>query len=129
MAFDLVEEHLSLGAHKSVSYLPLKALRLNGIPLDDYVDVAERRQLGIILIDGKDSWLGSSEGWDGGGVVYTFCRSELDKLMERHRSVLTDNHWPVDSEAFICKLATAFLEADHPVMPVVRDAFGDTNPV
>ena len=125
MAFNLIEENLSLGAHKSVSYLPLKALRLHGIPLENFVDAAESRQLGIIVIDGKDSWLRSAEGWDGGGIVYAFCRSELNKLIEDYRSVLVENSWPVDIESFIRKLATGWLDEDHPVLPVVRDAFGD----
>ncbi|POR54379.1 hypothetical protein [Bosea psychrotolerans] len=116
---DILESLALVGPAKPVGYLPLptvmKALRLT-IPAVEQEYANGSRQVRV---------LGPEDCCIKGGAVYVFDQPALASLLSASSRLLTDLGWPTDSEAFIRRIAVEWLTDDHPLIGLVRQAFGD----
>jgi hypothetical protein len=83
-----------------------------------YAEKAKSLHLMSIIVDEKESCIKS-------GAVYVYSADYLNKLLERSSDILIRNDWPSDNEGFIRTIARNWVEDGHPVMPIIREAFGD----
>jgi hypothetical protein len=115
----ILDEHLSLGPTKPLSYLPQATITKNlGLAVQAYVDLVKDRGAYAIV-------LGEDECAIGSGAVYAFDRVALNALLEAQGPVLQARQWPLEAEAFVRQVALNWLEEPNPVLPVVHLAFGD----
>jgi hypothetical protein len=120
----VLERHLVLGPQKAISYLPLGTIeKLIGISSSAYTDMITSRGYKSFFIDDERSNINS---FSIRGAVYAYDEKELGKIIEEYRPVILMSRWPDHPLDFLERLATEWIADDnHPVMPVIRRAFGD----
>ncbi|MBV8848003.1 MAG: hypothetical protein JOZ16_00275 [Methylobacteriaceae bacterium] len=64
-----------------------------------------------------------------GGALYVFDRQALQKLLASSSELLAANQWPQDQERFVRRIASEWLEPDHPLIALVKSAFGESGSV
>lgn len=115
-----LDEHLNLGLHKAVSYLPVKTLEtVLGVTVNEYCEMIERA-------GSKAATFSSSESCVKSGAVFAYDRIGLQTILKDHEDLLAALNWPTSSDDFIRKIATTWYDEDDPVMPVIRAVFGET---
>jgi hypothetical protein len=115
----LLEEHLNLGRHKAVSYLPIKTVeKVAGLSVQAYVSMIERAGRQAIV-------LGIDECCILSGAVYAYSSKDLMEILANSEPLLRAHGWSTDPERFIRKLAGGWLDTGNAILPVVRKAFGD----
>ena len=117
-----LEEHVSLGSHKSLSYYPTDGLMsMFGLSPHSYAQLAQARGHSSIIVSRAESYLEN-------GAVYLYNEPILQEILDRNSDTLKSANYPVDAEGFVRAVAREQLRSDHPVMPVIRQAFGDAKP-
>jgi hypothetical protein len=115
----IVERHLPAGRRKPVSYLPIETIEtVLGLTIQGYVSLIENSGNKAVVLGTGDCCINS-------GAVYAYSCKELNDILGRNHTVLADHQWPTTSADFIARMAAEWLEWDNPVMPVIRQAFGD----
>ena len=118
-AKQIVERHLAVGRRKPVSYLPIETIEtLIGLTIQGYVSLIEKSGNKAVVLGAGDCCINS-------GAVYAYSCKELNDILSRNQAVLTDHQWPTTPADFIARMAAAWLDGDNPVIPVIRQAFGD----
>jgi len=119
---DILNSFTRVGPDKAIGYLPMRTvlniLRLT-IPAVEFEFASGNR---TVLP------LGPDECCIDGGAVYVFDRLALASLLRTSSAQLASLGWPTDNEGFVRKIAAEWLAADHPLLGLVREAFGDTHP-
>lgn len=114
-----LKEHVTLGRHKAVSYLPLTTIeRVLGLTVDEYRREVEQAGNECLVLSEDETCIRS-------GAVYAYSRSCLAFLLEEYSGLLSTLNWPRSPETFIRKIAAHWYAEDEPIMPLVRAAFGD----
>jgi len=67
----------------------------------------------------------SNESCISSGAVYAYNFNELDRVLNIYRKILLVNKWPIVPSGFVKRIALEWVEANSPIMPVIRRAFGD----
>jgi hypothetical protein len=117
-----IQEHLSLGPSKAVGYLPINTVeKLLGITAAAYAEMANLRGHSSLTAAPGESCIKS-------GAVYVYSASALQEILDRNSDRLRSANYPTDAEGFVRAIAREWLADDHPVMPVIRQAFGDAKP-
>ena len=115
----MLATHLKLGREKAVSYLPIKTVeKAIGVSIPTYIAMIEHSGNHHVIFSSADCCIDS-------GAVYAFHAGALEEILYNNRSILSENGWPIDSNNFIRKIASHWLDQDDPVMPVIKRAFGD----
>jgi hypothetical protein len=118
---DILESFARVGPEKAIGYLPmptvLKILRLTIPTVEREFASSDRMVLA----------LSADECCINGGAVYVFDQPALAALLRASSALLASLGWPADSESFVRKIAAEWLTADHPLIELVREAFGDTH--
>ena len=115
----LVDNHLSIGPEKSVSYLPIKTVeKVIGITVQDFMSLVERSGNEGIVFAAEDCCISS-------GAVYAFNRRYLSKILKDNQTILSEHGWPATPVDFIRRIAAEWVDEESPLMPVIRKAFGD----
>ena len=118
----ILESFTRVGPDKAIGYLPmptvLKILRLT-IPAVEREFASGHR---AVLPLGPDKCC------INGGAVYVFDQMALAALLRTSGAQLARLGWPADNEGFVRKIAAEWLGDDHPLMGLVREAFGDAHP-
>lgn len=111
--------HLSVGPHKSVSYLPINTIKnILNLSIEEYCTLLEHAHLQFVV-------LGSDRCCIKSGAVYAFSRSDLDNVLRRNSILLSGSGWPVGADDFVLRMASEWLADDNPALAVVREAFGE----
>jgi hypothetical protein len=114
-----LDEHVRLGSSKPVSYLPLAAIEsVLQLKASDYVSLVERNGNRCMVFSPEKTCIKS-------GAAYAYCESALDELLAKHRDLLQSEKWPSSARAFVKRIASEWVEDDHPVLGVIREAFGE----
>jgi 8-oxo-dGTP pyrophosphatase MutT (NUDIX family) len=113
------ESHLNVGPHRPLSYLPINTveavLKMN---IGNYVAEAMMRDAKVAIIPAPLTCIKS-------GAVYVFDEPSLTTVLSANAPLLRLQGWPTTNREFVSRLAAEWLEDSHPVMPVVRAAFGE----
>jgi len=118
-AKQIVERHLAVGPRKSVSYLPVETIEtVIGLPVQEYASLIERSGHEAIILGAGDCCIKS-------GAVYAYSCKDFNDILSRNQVVLMDHQWPTTPADFIARMAATWLGGDHPVMSVIRQAFGE----
>jgi hypothetical protein len=118
-AKQIVERHLAVGRRKPVSYLPIETIEtVIGLTIQGYVSLIGSSGNKAVVLGAGDCCINS-------GAVYAYSCKELNDILSRNQAILTDHQWPTTPAEFIARMAAAWLDGDNPVMPVIRQAFGD----
>jgi hypothetical protein len=111
--------HLSLGREKSISYLPIDAIKHHlGMPVEQFTDLAGSQGLSFEVVSHFDSPVRS-------GTVHLFHKDCLSTLLLTNQTLLKSIGWPSDAVEFVNKIAREWFADNHPAMSIVRQAFGD----
>jgi hypothetical protein len=115
----ILRSHLELGPTKSTSYLPIATIdNLIGMTVAEYLAAIEQTgNVGVAF--------GPSQCCIKSGAVYAFSSCDLRAVLEHNRASLVESHWPVAPMDFINKIASEWIDNDHPVMSIIKEAFGD----
>jgi hypothetical protein len=114
-----LREHLDIGKRKPVSYLPLKTIEtFLGLTIEEYRLMITERGGETVVVSGDASVIDS-------GALYAFSRNDLSKLLASQYELLIREGWPTTPDQFIARIASEWLDGAHPILPVVREAFGD----
>lgn len=115
----ILENYLSVNEVKPISYLPSKTITdVLGMSLENYMKMAREKGLYCAAFSESESCI-------NGGAVYVYDQQHLGALLLRHRKVLHENGWPSDTAGFIQRITSDWLNEEDPLLPVVRQAFGD----
>ncbi|CAN7142644.1 hypothetical protein LJR090_000073 [Bosea sp. LjRoot90] len=116
---DILKSFTRVGPDKAIGYLPmstvLKILQLT-IPAVERDFASSDR---VVLA------LSPNECCIDGGAVYVFDQRALAELLRNSGALLASLGWPAENEGFVRKIAAVWLTADHPLISLVREAFGD----
>jgi hypothetical protein len=116
---DILKAHRRLGPHKPVSYLLIGTIEsVLGLSVGEYQAMVEQAGLRCLVIP-------AGEGCIASGSVHAYSEFALAQVLNAHATALTEQGWPASSEAFVRRIAVEWLEDSHPVLPIVRIAFGD----
>ncbi|KFC74788.1 hypothetical protein FG93_00967 [Bosea sp. LC85] len=108
-----------VGCGKIIGYLPLQTVRIFlGLKVKDVVHTASSRGVSAISIGPKDCCIKS-------GALFVYDRTQLAALLEASTMALEQSNFPGEPELFVRAIARDWLEADHPVMPIIRAAFAN----
>jgi hypothetical protein len=108
-----------IGPAKPVGYLPLHTIR-------DILRIEPR----VLAQDGAAKGLsavlfGPTQCCIKSGALYLFDRQSLELLLQSSRPILSASRWPLDPDQFVRRIAREWIEPGHPVVPVIRRAFGE----
>lgn len=121
IATRILNDHLSVNEVKPISYLPARTIiNVLNMSLHEYMQMARENGLCSIAFSGSESCIDS-------GAVYVYHQQYLNALLSRHREMLCRSGWPSETADFIRQIASDWLDEGHPVLPVVRHAFGDAD--
>ena len=114
----ILDSHARVGQKKPVSYVPIRTVEsVIGISVQEYVLIIESMgNSGIIL--------GAEECCINSGAVYAYSPRHLDQFLKEDEAILAAHGWPTVPLEFIKRIAAEWLEETHPIMPVIRKAFG-----
>ena len=116
---EILQEHLNIGPKKPVSYLPIKTIeKVLKLSVDAYVGMTTTRGHSSVAFGPDQCCIDS-------GAVYLYSQAALQQILDQSAGTLMRENYPLDSRGFIAALARDWLPGDHPVMPVIRQAFGD----
>lgn len=114
--------HLELPGNKSLSYLPIRSIsRFFHLSLDRYIELAVRQGHAHLVIPARSCRIVS-------GAIYVFHERRLDDLLSANADLLRCRNWPVKPVGFIREIARILIEDNDPVLPIIRQAFGDIMP-
>lgn len=112
-------DHRRIGREKRIGHLPLHTIRdLLRPSAEDLAAEAASRGLSAAVLDTAECCIES-------GALYVFHRQELAALLVDAAAALDEAGWPAEPDGFVRAVAAEWLEPGHPVLPVVREAFGD----
>ena len=115
----ILNAHRRLGPHKPVSYLPIRTIEsVLGRSVGEYRMMIEQAGFSCLVTPANESCIAS-------GSVHAYSEFALADILSAHATALSEHGWPSSSEAFVGRIATEWLEDGHPVLPVVRIAFGN----
>jgi hypothetical protein len=116
-----VLESLTLvGSGKAVGYLPLRTVKyVLGLKIQDVTADAVARGLRAIRIGPRHSCIKS-------GALYVFDPNALEQILRGSSEILRGADAPTDPEMFVRFIARDWFAPDHPIMPIIRDAFADS---
>jgi hypothetical protein len=115
----ILNPHWRLGPHKPVSYLPVRTIEsVLGLSVGEYRAMIEQAGFRCLVVPVNESCIAS-------GSVHAYSELALADVLSAHATALSEHGWPTSSEAFVRRIATEWLEAGHPVLPIVQIAFGD----
>jgi hypothetical protein len=116
---DIIRSHTKLGGKKAVSYLPINSIAtVLGITVERYCQIVED--------DGnKAVEFGPTVCCIKSGAVFAYNENALTMILREHRELLSKNQWPLNADDFIRKISSEWLDDLDPVMPIVKEAFGD----
>jgi len=108
-----------VGHGKVVGYLPLRTItKVLGLSVKDLLSDAAARVLSAAKFCPRQCCIKS-------GALYVYDKPRLDRLLEANRSIISACDWPQDADAFVREIARNWLDAGHPLLPIVREAFAD----
>ena len=108
-----------VGSTKSVGYLPLRTItKLLKIPVDEIRENLNSPTVRTMVFQEDQTCI-------SGGALFAFDDRMMRSIIDRHHQVLQEQKWPPDSSDIIGKLAEEWYERDNPVMPFIRELFGD----
>jgi hypothetical protein len=109
----------AVGNTKPLGYLPLATLEKHlSMDICEVVTSLEGRGL-------KAKAFSPDECCINTGALYVYDPVPLQNVLNGALAVLQHNGWPVVAESFVDYVAKSWVETDHPVHPVIRQAFGD----
>jgi hypothetical protein len=116
---DLLDHLWSVGRDRAVGYLSLYTVRdLLGLKVREVRAEAASRDLVALR-------LGPSQCRIKSGAFYVYDRERLAALLADASAAIAGAGWPVEPDGFVRALAAEWVEAGHPVLPVIRRAFRD----
>lgn len=108
-----------VGRDKAIGYLPLYTIRdIMGLDVEDLVVEAKSRALSALVF-------GPAECCIKSGALYVFDQQSLAALLTASIGALISGGWPTEPDGFVRAVAADWVEPEHPVMPVIRKAFGE----
>ena len=114
-----LSDHTDFQPPKVISYMPIATIRNHlGMNLDQYVSLAADRGKSSIICDETECYIRS-------GAIYVFDEANLRSLLVDQAEFLRYHNWPSDAEGFVRRVSAELLDTGHPIMPLVRAAFGD----
>jgi 8-oxo-dGTP pyrophosphatase MutT (NUDIX family) len=115
----ILSEHVAVGRAKPVSYLPIATIEtVLRMDVQAYVRCVERTGAACLVFQEAETCIKS-------GAIYAFSESDLEAVLSRSGALLGAHDWPRTPSAFIARIARDWLALDHPLMPVIKAAFGD----
>jgi len=84
----------------------------------EYISMIERAGHKAIV-------LGMDECCISSGAVYAYSAKDLTEILNSSVPLLREHGWPANPAGFVRKVAAEWLDKDHPMLPVIRRAFGD----
>lgn len=116
----IIEDHLNLGCHKAVSYLPIATVeKVLKMDVREYERLIEGRGNNAAIFTADTSCIKS-------GAIYAFCRSALDRILQENKDILMEQGWPITAHAFVGRIASQWVDDQSPILPIIRRAFGDS---
>jgi hypothetical protein len=116
---DILRDHLNVGRGKPVSYLPINTVeKIIGISIQAYTAEIGKSGNKFAIFSEKECCIKS-------GAVYSYNNDELNNILNKHKDVLHKNKWPATPDGFIKRIASEWLDEQHPMMPIIKEAFGD----
>lgn len=114
-----VLESLSLvGPSKAVGYLPIRTVtHVLGLKVEGVIADAEARGLEAINFGPRQCCIKS-------GALYVFDQEALERILRGSSATLREMGAPLDPKKFVRFIARNWFAPDHPIMPIIRIAFG-----
>lgn len=118
----ILKRHVHVGIEKAVSYLPIYTIeRVLGLKVEDYRSLVEHYGNRCIIFAAEGCCIKS-------GAVFAYSADALQTILEDHFELLSKHQWPVAPLAFVQRIASEWLDANDPILPVIRKAFGSLIP-
>lgn len=113
-------EHV--GPRKPMGYMLLSTIEKHWGPdaAEAFARDAQSKGLKTQLFRGDEPGFRGSKG-----VLTVWDEAELQKLLDKHRSVLTEAGWPTDANKFAQKVYFTHAPSPSPMFDLVADAFAD----
>lgn len=108
-----------VGPAKPVGYLPLYTIRnVAKVEVNEVIASAAARGL-------ASAQFGPEECCIKSGALYVYDREALTRLLRDHTDLLAAAETPLDPDHFVTRIAAVWVEPDHPLYPIIAQAFGD----
>lgn len=109
----------TVGITKAIGYLPLYTIY-------DFLEMTTQELSEQALNRGLSTRrFESDECCIKSGAFYVYDQERLITIIEASTSILWKEDWPLDPDLFIEAIAQNWLELENPVLPIIRQAFGD----
>jgi hypothetical protein len=116
---DILSSLDRVGHDKIIGYLPLRTItKVLRLDVEKLMTEVYAKALTAKKFGRKQCCIKS-------GALYVYDKPRLNRLLQANSSVVLAGGWPCDADAFVGALARDWLDADHPLMPIVREAFAD----
>jgi hypothetical protein len=116
---EMIKSHTEVGPGKPLSYLPINTIvNVLGMTVEEYQRLVSTAGNDSILLDENRCCIRS-------GAVYAFSEKSLDGLLKSNFDLLVMFGWPSRSRDFVEKIAVEWVDENHPIFPIVQQAFGD----
>lgn len=115
----VLESLTLIGPSKAIGYLPLQTVQhVLGLNVEDVIADTLARGLKAISIGPSDCCI---KNW----ALHVFDPDALGNPLRGSSAILEQSGFPIDTEMFVRVIARDWFPHDHPVMPIIRDAFAD----
>ena len=110
-----------VGSRKSVGYLPLYTIErfIKGYTLEILQTRYSERGL-YSEVFGPDKAVIKS------GAFFVYDREMMQQVIAKHVDAINAEAWPLDAQLIIHRIASQWLDTDHPLMPFVNELFADS---
>jgi hypothetical protein len=115
----LVERLLEVGPSKPVGYLPLHTIEAFVQPTPHAVAAAATAR-GLTTAQ-----FGPAECCIKSGALYVYDREALAVLLQERAAAVSAAGLPLDPDRFVARIASVWIEEDHPASSIIAAAFGD----
>jgi 8-oxo-dGTP pyrophosphatase MutT (NUDIX family) len=115
----IVEAHTKVGQTKPVSYLPINTIEsVLKLTIDRYESLIRETGAECAIFSESETCIRS-------GAVFAFDPTALMSVLQANRELLAEHGWPQTPAVFISKIAAQWVDEGHPLISVIRRAFGD----
>jgi hypothetical protein len=117
---NIINDHLCLGPNKAISYLPIKTIEnVLNMSVKEYIHKAEQHGLLSVTLTPDQCCIAS-------GAVYLYILPFLQDILNKNADTLNSINYPLDPKEFTIAISLEWLPPEHPAIPVIRQAFGDS---
>jgi hypothetical protein len=108
-----------VGHVKAIGYLPLYTIKTYfEKSLEELIVHFANKSLAYFVLE-------ENEGSVKSGALYIYNPGLVEKIMQEHKLDIAAHCWPSNVHECVRKIASEWLNFDHPLLPFIRKLFDD----